>query len=93
MGHKRHKKPGRWAGEEVEHAPPGEAERAAERAEGNATVLAEVAARDETLEEEAVDERRRAPSGETPEDKIAEAAEEHREAEQDHLRRPPHGDL
>jgi hypothetical protein len=93
MGDRRHDKPGRWTGEEVEDAAPGKAERAAERAEGNAPISAETAALDEALEEQPVDEQRRTPSGETPEEKTAEAAEEHREAEQDHVRRPPHGKL
>lgn len=39
-------RPGKWNGDEVEDAPPGEAERAADRAEGNAPItVAEAAQR------------------------------------------------
>jgi hypothetical protein len=93
MGDERHRKPGRWAGEEVEDTKPGEAERAADRAEGNVAVPVEAPGRAEAPEDEPVDERKRAPSGETPDEKIAEAAEEHQEAEEDHGRQPPHGKL
>jgi hypothetical protein len=87
-------KPGRWSGEEVEDTAPGEAERAAERAEGNAPERASDAARPlhEPLDVEPQDQRRRRPSGESPDDKIAEAAEAHREREEEGDR-PPRGKL
>ena len=81
-----------WTGEEVEDAPPGQAERAAERAEGNAPVPAGRADRDHDLSEEPEDDRRRAPSGLTADEKEAEAAEDHREREREGDR-PPHGKL
>jgi hypothetical protein len=93
MTKKRHAKPGRWTGEEVEHAQPDQAERAAERAEGNVPVPSAAPGRPEAIEAQPTDGRQRLPSGELPDEKIAEAAEEHREAEQDHERRPPHGKL
>jgi len=87
-------KPGHWAGEEVGHAASGEAERAAERAEGNAPATAEEVdrRRHEPLELEPEDEIRRVPSGETPDEKLAEAGEQHRAAEGD-VNRQPHGKL
>jgi len=88
------KKPSKWKGEEVEDAVPGEAERAAERAEGNAPAAAETVQRrrHEPIEVEPEDEKRRRPSGETPEEKIAEASETHR-GEQGPSHRPPRGKL
>ena len=85
----------RWHGDAVEEAHPGEAERAADRAEGNRPVHADDEAKRQAegpLEDEPEDRTRHAASGETPEEKIEEAAEEHqeREAAGD---RPPHGKL
>jgi hypothetical protein len=83
-----------WSGEEVADAPGDEAERAAERAEGNSPVRADAEARrirHEPIEAEPEDTVRRQPSGEPPDDKIAEAAEAHRERDQDE--RPPRGKI
>ena len=88
------KKPRKWRGEEVEDAAPGEAERAAERAEGKTPASAGTLERQrkEPLEVEPEDEERRRPSGETPDEKIAEASEAHRD-DPGPSRRPPHGKL
>jgi hypothetical protein len=88
-------KRGRWSGDAVEDAEPGEAERSAERAEGNKPQPLQAPARDDPgpLKVQPTDQHRRAPSGEEPEDKIDEAAEAHREVEREHSRRPPHGKL
>ena len=73
------KKPATWKGEAVQEAPADDAERAAESAEGNAPVSAERAAEPDPIEDEPVVRIARAPSGEDPDEKIAEAAEAHRE--------------
>jgi hypothetical protein len=82
-----------WTGDEVQDAPPGEAEQAADRAEGNRPVRTDTEHErpDEPLESEPEDEVRRAPSGASPDEKIAEAAEEHREREA--TGRPPRGKI
>jgi hypothetical protein len=93
MTNEKHQKPGRWVGEEVEDTAPGEAEDAADRAEGNAPERARDASRSgpEPLEVEPADQRRRRPSGEPADEKIAEAAEAHRAEERG--RRDPRGKL
>jgi hypothetical protein len=83
-----------WKGDEVEDAPAGTAEEAAERAEGNRPVRADAEAKrahqPEPAEDEPADGRRRTPSGEAPDEKTAEAAESHQEAG---APRSPHGKL
>ena len=73
------KKPASWKGEAVQEAPANDAERSAESAEGNALVSAQRAAEPEPIEDEPVIRIARPPSGEDPDEKIAEAAEAHRE--------------
>jgi len=84
----------RWKGEEVEARPGDEAERAADRVEGNEPVRADAEARrlHEPDMEPDDDERRAAPAAGDPEDETAEAAEEHRDrqASQGY---PPRGKL
>jgi hypothetical protein len=79
--------PGRWKGDEVEDQPADEAERAADRAEGNEPVSAadEAARREQRrIDAEVVDARRQtkrsSPPGD-PDEKIAEAAEGHQDRE------------
>jgi hypothetical protein len=85
----------RWRGQAVEDRPGDEAERAAERAEGNAAVPVNVER--ERIEEPDADEQpRRAQqrlqhTGD-PEEEIAETAEEHQER-RDAGERPPRGKL
>ena len=88
-------RPPRWKGDEVEDAPSGEAEDAADRAEGNSPVRADAESQrlhEDRLDDEPEDDTRRVPSTDEPDEKIAEAAEEHRAREADG-RRPPHGKL
>jgi hypothetical protein len=86
----------RWRGDEVEGEPGDQAERAAERAEGNSPIPADELQRREA-ESSATDEGsddpiRRAPSGESPDEKIEDAADAHRDQEPaEH--RPLHGKL
>ena len=89
---KKSREPRPWNGQEVEDAPPGEAERAADRAEGNVPVPARRADRGHVLPEEPQDERRRVPSGLTSDEKQGNAAKEHVEREREGDR-PPHGKL
>jgi hypothetical protein len=79
-------KPSQWKGEAVAPAPTGQAERAAARAEGRvaperggAAGRPDAPVEEESLAQQPLDPRRRAPSGEDPADKIAEAAEAHQE--------------
>jgi hypothetical protein len=82
-----------WSGEEVTDAPPGEAEAGADAAEGNRKVTAgQQADRREGAGTQPEDQRVRRPSGLTPEEKIAEAAEEHRRRAAE-VGRLPHGKL
>jgi hypothetical protein len=87
---------GTWKGEAVEDAPGSEAELAADRAEGNSPVPAEV--EQERLrsapsaEQQPERMQRRPPSAEEPEEKIVETAEEH-QARRDAGERPPRGKL
>lgn len=70
----------RWHGDEVEDEAGDQAERAAERAEGNEPVRADAESRrlhEPSLEEEPEAEVRRPPRGGDPEDDTAAAAEEH----------------
>jgi len=70
--------PERWKGDEVEDAPETEAELGAERAEGNTPITVADAA-ERAIEDEAVgDLPRPGRDALTPEEKIAEVAEEHR---------------
>jgi hypothetical protein len=72
--------PARWKGDGVQDAPEGEAEQAADRAEGKTAIdVAEAAQR--SSEDESVDLPRAAGDHLTPEEKIAEVAEEHQERE------------
>jgi hypothetical protein len=86
----------RWRGDSVEDAPGDEAERAADRAEGNTPIPAK--AERERIQEPPSPEqgpqrvRRRAPHTDDPEEEIAETAEEHQER-RDAGERPPRGKL
>ena len=71
------RQPGR-KGDEVEHAPAGEAERGAERAEGH-TPLTVADAADRAHDGEMEDPPEPSADALSPEEKIAEVAEEHRE--------------
>jgi hypothetical protein len=68
----------KWKGDEVEDAPGDSAERAADRAEGK-TALSRADAAERSRADEAVDVPEAAPDALSPEEKIAEIAEEHRE--------------
>jgi hypothetical protein len=74
----RHRKaqPAKWKGDEVQDAPGDDAERAADRAEGKTAVSVEDAA-ERSRADEAVDMPEAAAGALTPEEKIAEVAEEH----------------
>ncbi|HET6282086.1 MAG TPA: hypothetical protein VFH73_14055 [Polyangia bacterium] len=91
MTNRQERKPDRWSGQEVERAAPGEAERGADRAEANAPARAPEG-QAESLDNEPEDTRHRRPSGESSEDKVADAAETHRE-EAPARHRPGHGKL
>src|SRR3954468_7315421 len=84
--------PERWRGDAVEDRPGDEAERAAERAEGNAPVP--VAAERERIEEpedpgqQPQQGQRRSRHTDDPDAEIAETAEEHQER-RDAGERPP----
>ena len=79
MATKRHKaQPAKWKGDEVGDAPGDEAERAADRAEGKTAVSVEDAA-ERSRSDETVDVPEAAPDALSPEEKMAEVAEEHRE--------------
>jgi hypothetical protein len=79
MAKKRRKpEPATWKGDEVEGTPGGDAERAADRAEGKTAVSVEDAA-ERSRADEAVDLPEAASGALSPEEKIAEVAEEHRE--------------
>jgi hypothetical protein len=88
-------RPGTWKGEAVEETPGAEAELAADRAEGNGPISAEV--EQERLrsapaaEQQPERVQRRPPSAEEPEEKIEETAEEHQS--RDAGERPPRGKL
>ncbi len=86
--------PGHWKGEAVQERPAGEAERAAERAEGNEPVRADAEnerLRHGDLRVEPKDGHRPPPREGDPEEDVSEAAEAHqaRDAEE----RPPRGKL
>jgi len=68
--------PAKWKGDEVQDAPEGEAERAADRAEGNTPITLDDAV-ERASEDEAVELPTRARDALSPEEKIAEVAEEH----------------
>jgi hypothetical protein len=70
--------PGRWRGDEVEESPDGEAERAAERVEGNTTISVADAAERAGEDESVGALPRPGRDALSPEEKIAEVAEEHR---------------
>ena len=67
----------RWKGDGVEDTPGDDAERAADRAEGKSAVSVEDAA-ERAHADEAVDLPEAAADALSPEEKIAEVAEEHR---------------
>jgi hypothetical protein len=75
---RRKAQPAKWKGDEVEDAPGDDAERAADRAEGKTAVSVEDAA-ERSQADEAVDLPEAAADALSPEEKIAEVAEEHRE--------------
>ena len=79
MARKGKQPPPKWKGDEVEDAPESEAEHAAERAEGNTPITVADAA-DRASEDEAIGDLPK-PSRDalSPEEKIAEVAEEHQE--------------
>ena len=79
-GHKRDKvQPPKWKGDEVEDAAEGVAESAAERAEGHTPITVEEAV-ERASEDEAIDAPPAAARDAlSPEEKIAEVAEEHQE--------------
>jgi hypothetical protein len=88
--------PASWKGDEVEDAPGREAERGAERAEGNTPIPAalerERLRQPPSWEQQPQQARRRAPHTDDPEQEIEETAEEHR-ARYDAGERPPRGKL
>jgi hypothetical protein len=87
--------PDRWKGEAVEDRPGDAAERAADRAEGNAPIPVadeRVRAREPSAEEQPERARRRAPHTDDPDEEIEQAAEEHR-ALRATGERPPRGKL
>jgi hypothetical protein len=92
MATKKTKRGAVWHGDEVSSTPSEDAEAAAERAEGNAPVEAEHLRDPDATADGAPDSKIRAPSGEAPDEKIAEAAEEHRE-DLDSRGRSPRGSL
>ncbi len=88
--------PERWRGDAVEERPGDEAERGAERAEGNTPIPVDVE-RERIEEPPDPDQQpmrvaRRPPHAEDPEEEIAEVAEEHRERRAPN-ERPPRGKL
>jgi hypothetical protein len=88
--------PERWRGDAVEERPGDEAERGAERAEGNTPIPVDVE-RERIQEPPDPDQQplrvgRRAPHAEDPEEEIADAAEEHQERRAPN-ERPPRGKL
>lgn len=80
MATKRRPKPEPWKGDEVQEdgRASGEAERGADRAEGN-TPISVADAADRAGDDDEVDLPARAPDALSPEEQIAEVAEEHRE--------------
>ena len=86
--------PSRWEGDAVEDKPGDEAERAAERAEGSAPVRADEESR--RLHHPSLDEQPQAPqrrqAGDTDEEDIEAASEEHA-ARRDAGERSPRGKL
>ena len=79
MATKRRKaEPARWKGDEVQDAPGDDAERAADRAEGKTAGSVQDAA-ERSRADEAIHVPEAAPDAISPEEKIAEVAEEHRE--------------
>ena len=87
--------PGRWKGDEVEDRRGAEAERAADRAEGNSPVRAEDEDRrlssPDTIGQPA-EPRQLHRDGPTDDEEIEDVAEEHR-ARRDAGERPPRGKL
>ena len=77
----KHKNQQRWKGEAVEARPGDEAERAADRVEGNEPVRADAEAQRLHHPDVELDHRRRRAvrAGDDPDDQTAEAAEEHRD--------------
>jgi hypothetical protein len=75
---RRKAQPAKWKGDEVQDAPGDSAERAADRAEGKTAIRGEEAA-ERSRADEAVDVPEPAPDALSPEEKIAEIGEEHRE--------------
>jgi hypothetical protein len=74
---KRKPAPKQWKGDEVEDAPAGAAEQAAERAEGN-TPISVADAVERASDDEDIELPTPARDALSPEEKIAEVAEEHR---------------
>ena len=68
--------PAKWKGDEVQDAPGDVAERAADRAEGKSAVSVEDAA-ERSRADETVDVPEASPDALSPDEKIAEVAEEH----------------
>ncbi|HSU81156.1 MAG TPA: hypothetical protein VLR69_02000 [Thermoanaerobaculia bacterium] len=86
---------GTWKGEAVEDAPGAEAELAADRAEGNSPVPAEVEQeriRAPAAEQQPERAQRRPPHTDDPEEEIRDTAEEH-QARREAGERPPRGKL
>jgi hypothetical protein len=77
----KHKNQQRWKGEAVEAQPGDQAERAADRVEGNEPVRADAEAHRLHHPDVELEQRRRrtARAGDDPDDQTAEAAEEHRD--------------
>ena len=73
---RRKAEPAKWKGDEVQDAPGDNAERGADRAEGKTAVSVEDAA-ERSRADEAVDLPEAATDALSPEEKIAEVAEEH----------------
>ncbi len=86
--------PGHWKGEAVDERPAEQAERGADRAEGNAPIRADV--EDERLRHadprgQPQESRPRAPHADDPEEDTADAAEAHQA--RDEREQPPRGKL
>jgi hypothetical protein len=75
---KRKPPPRQWKGDEVEDAPDSTAEQGAERAEGNTPISVADAAKRASDDEDVGELPRPARDALSPEEKIAEVAEEHR---------------
>jgi hypothetical protein len=75
---RRKAEPPKWKGDEVQDSPGDDAERAADRAEGKTAVSVEDAA-ERSRDDESVDVPEAAADALSPDEKIAEVADEHQQ--------------